>query len=159
MTQEKWDKARGYARELVDAFLNTPKGQLPTFDHKDLERKRGFFIHLAITFGSIVPFLKGIHLTLDSWRPGRGSDGWKMRDKEWRVYMASISKEGEIPEVVLNSWSKGAPKRVKAAARLEEDLKAISSKGGSHETQMWLMVRTLCGMEPQYVTCRNSMPH
>ena len=125
VTQEKWDKARGYARELVDAFLNCATGALPTFDHKDLERKRGFLIHLAITFASIVPYLKGIHLTLDSWRPGRGSDGWKMKDKEWKAYCASISKDGEIPDAALEAWTKGAPKRVKAAVRLEDDAKAI----------------------------------
>ena len=106
-------------------FLDCRKGERPSFDHKEMERRRGFLIHLDITFSSIIPFLKGIHLTLDSWRPGRGSDGWKMKDKAWRVYCASVAKEGEIPEALLAEWTKDAPKRVTAAERLEDDAKAI----------------------------------
>ena len=50
VTQDKWDKGRGYAKELVDAYENVAPGQKPTFNHKDLERKRGYLIHLAVTF-------------------------------------------------------------------------------------------------------------
>jgi hypothetical protein len=30
----------------------------------------------------MIPYLKGIHLTLDNWREGRCNDGWKMSRKE-----------------------------------------------------------------------------
>jgi hypothetical protein len=38
---------------------------------KHWNRKRGFLIHLQRTFPCIAPFLKGIHNTLDGWRPGK----------------------------------------------------------------------------------------
>jgi len=48
-----------------------------TFHHKTLEQQRGFFVYVARTYPSLVPYLKGIHLTLDSWRLGHDSEGWK----------------------------------------------------------------------------------
>jgi hypothetical protein len=45
--------------------------------HKQLERRRGFLVYVAQAYPSLVPYLKGIHLTLDSWRSGRNEDGWK----------------------------------------------------------------------------------
>lgn len=74
---DKWTKAKGYLsairQELVkDGLLN----------HKILEQQRGFFIHLQCTYPCITPFLKGMHLTLDSWRPHRDSEGWKQPDSE-----------------------------------------------------------------------------
>ena len=45
---------------------------------KNLERDRGFLIHLAMIFPDLTPYLKGFHLTLDSWRDGRNLEGWKI---------------------------------------------------------------------------------
>lgn len=33
-------------------------------------------IHLSRTYSGMVPFLKGIHHTLESWRSNRDEDGW-----------------------------------------------------------------------------------
>jgi hypothetical protein len=66
VSQEKWDKGRGIVLELAKLCLD--RDQPPDLCHKDLERKRGFLIHLAMTFTNIIPFLKGLHLTIDSWR-------------------------------------------------------------------------------------------
>jgi hypothetical protein len=35
----------------------------------------------------IIPYPKGIHLTLDSWRPGQDSDGWKLTSLELQVVL------------------------------------------------------------------------
>jgi len=67
VSQEKWEKGRSLVREFTER-CNDPQ-QPPRFNHKDLERKRGFLVHLSMTFSSLVPFLKGLHLTIDSWRP------------------------------------------------------------------------------------------
>jgi hypothetical protein len=71
-TQEKWTRARAYVKEMRDIVAQG----LP-FAHKELERKRGFLIYVTRTYPSLVPFLKGIHFTLDSWQTGRDQDGWK----------------------------------------------------------------------------------
>jgi hypothetical protein len=36
--------------------------------YSPLQQKRGFFIHLMHTYPCIMPFLKGMHMTLDGWR-------------------------------------------------------------------------------------------
>ncbi len=72
VTGDKWLKARGHIQYLLDIANTTNQ-----FDHKDLERIRGFLIYVVRTYPAFTPYLKGIHLTLDSWRPGRRWDGWR----------------------------------------------------------------------------------
>jgi hypothetical protein len=71
-TQDKWDKVRCYISDLILMQQSSN-----TFVHKDLERIRGFLIYVIKTYPSFAPYLKGIHLTLDSWWPQRGADGLK----------------------------------------------------------------------------------
>jgi hypothetical protein len=44
----------------------------------------------------MVPYLKGVHLTLDSWREGRREDGWKRSQKE----MDLLRKNSDVPDEV-----------------------------------------------------------
>jgi len=53
-------------------------GNKAAMDYKTLESYRGFLIYVAQTYTTLVPYLKGIHLTLDSWRPNQDDDGWKI---------------------------------------------------------------------------------
>jgi hypothetical protein len=85
-------------------------------NHKSLEQKRGFFVHLQWTYPSITPFLKGIHLTLDSWRPGRDSEGWKISPALLDLDM--------VAEWGLES--SGAPEFVTAVPWLWDDLSCLS---------------------------------
>lgn len=50
--------------------------------HKEMEKDRGFLVHVARTYPSTRPYLKGFHLTLDSWRDHRDKEGWKENKKE-----------------------------------------------------------------------------
>jgi len=43
---------------------------------------RGFLMYVVRTYPWINPYMKGLHLTIDSWRPFRGADGFKLRGKE-----------------------------------------------------------------------------
>ena len=72
----------------------------------------------------MIPFLKGIHQTIDSWRPNHHQDGWKMTDKEWILILADIEDEKE-KDRLLNLHSAGHPERVKIAERLRDDLRAL----------------------------------
>ena len=46
--------------------------------YKDkMEWKMGFWVHLAMAYPLIVPFLRGLYLTMNSWRTKRDRDGWK----------------------------------------------------------------------------------
>lgn len=61
-SQEKWDKAKGHLKDKQEELAVS--GRLR---HKPLEQKQGFFIHLQRVYPAMTPYLKGLHLTLDSW--------------------------------------------------------------------------------------------
>jgi hypothetical protein len=77
-SQEKWNKAQRFINEL-HSILNTKEEVEALIDYKFLERGRGFMIYFCRTYTSFVPYLKGMHLTMDSWRKGRDKEGWKMK--------------------------------------------------------------------------------
>jgi len=104
---DKWQKAKGLLHQLQQEFASSPQ-----LHHKSLEGTRGFLVHLQRTYPCITPFLKGIHLTIDSWRPGRDLDGWKLPASEWD---SGDHLEGALPE-------SGAPEYVTAVPRLTDDL-------------------------------------
>jgi hypothetical protein len=139
VTQEKWDKAKAIVESIAGKVLSD--GSSPELDHKELERQRGFLVHLTMTFSSLVPFLKGIHLTLDSWRFGRKEDGWKMTPKEWRLWTQHQADGDEDQEELAYLIAHdGAPKTVRPVPRLAGDVRALS--------------RLMSGETPPVVTLR-----
>ena len=85
VSQVKWDKAKMILRRISDEMDSKP-----ILDFKSLEKDRGFLVYLSGTYKTINPYLKGIHLTLDSWRANRNADGWKMKPKEWIHFLNGI---------------------------------------------------------------------
>jgi hypothetical protein len=75
---------------------------------------------VAQAYPSLVPYLKGIHLTLDSWRSGRNEDGWKRT----RAEMEHLRRNG-CPEEAMKALSDEATRLVMPVPRLEQDLKAL----------------------------------
>jgi hypothetical protein len=78
-----------------------------------LEKERGFLVHIGMTFESIVPFLKGAHITLDQWQLGIEIDGWARADKDHREWMCHFYHSYKGPEdhlyEIINA---GAPLKV-----------------------------------------------
>ncbi|KAI2495932.1 hypothetical protein MHU86_18586 [Fragilaria crotonensis] len=91
VTKERWRKTQGCIRWLAnkigiqgdqwsggipeDEYSKVPPaGTLP---HKQAERIRGFLIYVSRTYKAMVPYLKGLHLTLDFWRANRDEEGWR----------------------------------------------------------------------------------
>lgn len=105
ITQERWDKTKRILEELYATSLETN-----SFDYKQLLSYRGFLIYISRTYAMFKPYLKGLHLTIDSWRPGRGEDGWRLEC--W--------KPEEDPIV-----AEDAPQQVKGVPRLRWDLAAL----------------------------------
>ena len=120
VSQAKWDKAKSIIHRIQQELETSP-----TLNHKQLERDRGFLIHLASTFTAINPYLKGIHLTLDSWRDNRKADGWKMSSSQWLAYLESVSDENKRASLA-DLGSKYAPKNVKPVPRLSTDIAALA---------------------------------
>ena len=113
-TQEKWDKAKAYLKE-IRAELDS-HGLL---NHKSLERIRGFLLYVTRTYPAMVPYLKGIHLTIDSWRPGRDSDGWRLTAAELRHHL----EQGNDLQVL--DQSKEPPVYVSPSYRLSDDIATL----------------------------------
>jgi hypothetical protein len=111
--QDKWDKGRAYIRDLQAAFTTSTR---PWFDHKTLERIRGFLVHLQRVYPAVTPFLKGLHLTIDSWRPGRDDEGWKV----------DLLADWEDADDLLGSGrTDQAPAQVQAVPRLARDVECL----------------------------------
>lgn len=66
----------------------------------------------------MVPYLKGIHQTLDEWREGRDNDGW-------RISMAELKTAKDLIDEMQYMYSKNAPTRVYPATRLEDDVECL----------------------------------
>jgi hypothetical protein len=60
--------------KLTEEQAEAPKGFML---HKTAESFWGFLVYVSRTYKSLVPYLKGIHLSLDSWRSNRDEDGWR----------------------------------------------------------------------------------
>jgi hypothetical protein len=118
VTQEHWDKAKAMIEWIRQSIT---EGNDINF--KTLESYRGFLIYFSRTYPSCIPFLKGIHLTLDSWRPWRREDGWKFPLSEIRTMLG----EKEEPfDSGLNYSGGKPPARVKWVPRLPADVQVLS---------------------------------
>jgi hypothetical protein len=129
VTQERWDKTLNMVRDIRQEYSDR-KTEFPVevlgedsaggLNHKQLERRRDFLVYVAQTYPSLVPYLKGIHLTLDSCRSDRNEDGWK----QTRDDMEHLRRNG-YPEETMKALSDEAPLLVMPVPRLEQDLKAL----------------------------------
>ena len=72
VSQEQWAKTRFILLNLEEEF----EKETPKFSHKQLLSDRGFLIYVARTYLAMVPYLKGIHLTIEHWRDDRDIRGW-----------------------------------------------------------------------------------
>jgi hypothetical protein len=118
ITQSRWDKAKRILKEFTELYsregANTKPGEdvevwLP---RKVLESGRGFLIYITRTYTTMIPYLKGLHLTIDSWQPNRDADGWK------------------LPTAPGGTWNTPdtpdeAPAKVRAVGRLKQDLRVL----------------------------------
>jgi hypothetical protein len=78
---------------------------------KDAGKAPSFQLYVTRTFPSMVPYLKGFHLTLDGWRGGRNDEGWNYMSREVREAQERGEDAGHDDPLE-------APKEVKAKARL-----------------------------------------
>lgn len=95
-------------------------------NRKDLEKDRGFLVHLSMVYPSLTPYLKGIHLTLEMWRPDRDPQGWKLPRNDWARLQAHMVEKGFDVDAMPPSY-KDASELVKRAPRLEKDIEALEA--------------------------------
>jgi hypothetical protein len=117
-SQQKWDKAKKIIKDLLLEVRSGKRLHLRT-----LLKRRGFLVHLAMTYPIMTPYLKGLHLTVDSWRAGRDDEGWKTFRAVVDGVLAGGGPEGE--ECVMEE--PGSPDFVEAVPRLEQDLSCLEA--------------------------------
>ena len=130
-------------KKWLSEVMDIKKVEDEGLDFKDLERERGFLVYLSRTYTSMVPYLKGIHLTLDSWRSGRDKDGWKIMGNTRRI--SEEEKENFTSETFTSSAfftnsELKPPKRVMPVPRLIHDLRVLNEFFES-EVPPWRFVR------------------
>ena len=105
VAQDKWDKIKtilAHTLELIEAQSFIPL--------KLLESYRGSLVYVQRTYPVITPYLKGYHLTIDSWRHDRDQAGWRLPKSQ--------PLKGDYP---------AAPTQVFPVPRLLEDVRALLS--------------------------------
>jgi hypothetical protein len=65
-------------------------------DHKALESDSVFLIYVSHAYPSMVPYLKGIHLKMFSWRKQRREEGWKRSRKEMELPRRNLDTPDEV---------------------------------------------------------------
>jgi hypothetical protein len=113
VSQAKWDKTKAHIKEMRRLYEEDPK-RMP---RKTLESIRGFLIYVFRTYRSANVYLKGLHLTIDSWRDYRDMEGWKLAGRE----LLAAQAEGKV-EIQDRA---DAPDYVAAVDRFGSDLGAM----------------------------------
>lgn len=159
-SQEKWKKAQSFIAELHELLQKYETDQSKLIDYKFMERGRGFMIYFCRTYTSFVPFLKGFHLTMDSWRPGREADGWKGKKRPGIVNADSdelstekeeasfslMNREPRDPLTMEQVRARGKmvhtdhPSELRPAPRLKQDVEAFMTLL-SQDQALWRFVR------------------
>ncbi len=110
---QKWQKAQHILRELLQDVE-----QNKALHHKTLEQKHGFLVCLQGTYLCITPFLRGIHLTPDSWHEGHDLDSCKFsRDRATESHFFSKTA----------TWSMAALEFVQPVTHLHDYLHCLNA--------------------------------
>jgi hypothetical protein len=132
VSQEKWDKAQVQVGELK-LLLESDRG---VANRARLESIRGFLLYLSRTYPSITPYIKGLHLTIDGWRPDRDAEGWrKPKAKQHSPRSAGLGEAVErnvqrlrVRDSEEEGWEEEeleAPTEVKLMPRMGPDVSAL----------------------------------
>jgi hypothetical protein len=74
----------------------------------------------------MVPFVNGLHLTIDKWRPDRDSEGWKLSLAQIDAkYVTDNEIEIDLEESMRPVVSGKPPLKAKAAGRLNDDIDVL----------------------------------
>jgi hypothetical protein len=128
---KQWAEAKELIGELLALLDARTDGQLP---HHRLLQIRGFLVYVSRAYPWMPPYLKGLHLTIDSWRPGRGKDGYKLKASElrdrpfifWRWETEEWIDLGQEDYEKVSGEKAQAPELVRPVDRLRSDLLALS---------------------------------
>ncbi len=67
--------------------------------HKELLADRGFLVYVTRTYPAMVPYLKGLHLTIEMWRGGRDAEGWKQKNHDEYSVSTMVGEGGLAADI------------------------------------------------------------
>jgi hypothetical protein len=143
LSQEKWDRAKLFL-EWVRQGLTDAGG----LERKQFRSGKGFLVHVAQTYDFVQPYLKGFHLSEESWRGQRDDEGWK-----YPAGGAGIDDGGEnlglsgldpSEELWVDRVPLEAPGRVNPVPRLSDDVEVLE-KFFAPSTPVQVIVRPIQG--------------
>ena len=134
-SQEKWDRLKSICNKWLTRLQ---AGELE-LDHTELRSDKGFMVHVTQAYPGMKPYMKGFHLSTETWRGGRDADGWKLPDKGWDPHQLESVVEDEMEEESMSYLSRAIKDNAAAAVvpsgpesgitravpRLAPDLKAL----------------------------------
>jgi hypothetical protein len=120
---DKWDKTKVMLQEMLDMVQNNPGKML----RKRLEQIRGFLNYVAQTYTRLRPYLIGVHMTIDGWRPNRDSEGWRLQPQMILVKEESIENNEDTGSWIEISPELDCPTFVAAVPRLASDIEAMQA--------------------------------
>ena len=94
VAHDKWDKTKNILRHTLELIDSHAPILLKT-----LESYRGSLVYNQHTYPPITPYLKGYHLTIDSWLPDRDQEGWRLPKFQpfTGVYPVAPSRVSPVP--------------------------------------------------------------
>ncbi|KAL7565278.1 hypothetical protein ACA910_014570 [Epithemia clementina (nom. ined.)] len=116
---ERWDKVK---RHIATLQGWTTKQNL---DCKALEQIQGFLVYVTLTYSILMPYLKGIHLTLESWREDWDRDGWRMTPAEFALFRRERG-ENPVESITREHAPVTPPAMGKPVSRFVDDVTALS---------------------------------
>jgi hypothetical protein len=156
VSQERWDKTKQILLNMEEILERNN----PAFSHKQLLSDRGFLIYVARTYPAMIPYLKGIHLTIEHWRDDRDEEGWPDQDairaKKQRTdedilvdFEDQLTMVGILNDLQEASDAATPPQKVLPVPRLRSDVRCLLSlleeetpavrcvRGGSYATVVY----------------------
>ena len=57
-----------------------------------------------MVYPTFMPYLKGVHLTLEIWRPNRDPQGWNLPKNDWARLQVHFMEQGIDPSALPNDF-------------------------------------------------------
>eukprot|EP00978_Attheya_sp_CCMP212_P027799 scaffold94026_cov53-Attheya_sp.AAC.3 len=118
---DKWDKTKALLREMQEMLATAPK----RIRRKRLEQIRGFLNYVAQMYTWLRPYLIGVHMTINGWRPNRDDEGWRTQPKLILVRDDDPDPEDDSVEWMEMNVDPECPEFVATVPRLASDVEAM----------------------------------
>jgi hypothetical protein len=82
-----------------------------------------------VTYETVIPYLKGLHLTLAAHHPQRNLQGWKLSPKEWDAYVWSKESEGIFSVDEAATFSEEGIDPIPPKAKCKQAVKPPAKEG------------------------------